>query len=295
MKAAIDCGTNSFRLLIVDDGGVPVVQELRITRLGEGVHEHRAIQPQALQRAIAALAEFHQLITHHDVRQVRAVATSAARDASNGAEFLAQAKAALGGVELDILSGQAEGELTFKGVAAGIDASGPMLVMDIGGGSTEFAFGVDGALQWAQSLDLGCVRLTELDLHADPYSAAEIQQATARVAAALQLINFADLPPGTRLIGVAGTVTTLAMIARHMSTYEPDIVHGLRLTVEEIIEVSDYLLHLDNAGRLAIPGLPPGRADVIAAGALILTGALQNGSFMQCTVSERDLLFGLLE
>jgi exopolyphosphatase/guanosine-5'-triphosphate,3'-diphosphate pyrophosphatase len=294
VRAAIDCGTNSFRLLITDDDFRPVVHELRITRLGEGVHEHRAIQPEAMQRALAALGEFGELLARHDVDHVRAVATSAARDATNGDDFLLRARAALG-VELEILSGQAEGELTFAGAAAGIDAAGPVLVVDIGGGSTEFAFGVDGRLQWARSIDIGSVRLTELDLRGDPYSAESITAAHQRVRGLFADVGLGALPPATKLVGVAGTVTTLAMIARALPQYEPDIVHGLVLRADESGEVARRLLTLTQTERLAIPGLPEGRADVIGAGSIIFLECFRSGNFSSAIVSERDLLWGLLE
>jgi exopolyphosphatase/guanosine-5'-triphosphate,3'-diphosphate pyrophosphatase len=294
LRAAVDCGTNSFRLLITDADNRPVVHELRITRLGEGVHEHRAIQPSALERAVGALAEFGELIRLHGVQHVRAVATSAARDATNGEEFLARARSALG-VELEVLSGRAEGELTFKGAAAGVDAAGPMLVVDIGGGSTEFAFGVNGCLQWARSLDLGSVRLTELYLRGDPYDQDGIRAANEHVRAQIATVDLAPLPPSTRMVGVAGTVTTLAMIARSMPTYEPDIVHGLSLGKNEVDAVSERLLAARQAERLAIPGLPEGRADVIAAGSIIFRQCFESGAFSTAVVSERDLLWGLLE
>jgi exopolyphosphatase/guanosine-5'-triphosphate,3'-diphosphate pyrophosphatase len=294
VRAAIDCGTNSFRLLIVDGTGRPVIQELRITRLGEGVHEHREIAPQAMTRAIAALEEFQTLIEQHHVQDVRAVATSAARDATNGETFLIRAAAALGGVRLEILSGQEEGELTYKGAASGVDAGGPMLVVDIGGGSTEFAFGVNGELQWARSVDIGSVRITELDLHGDPYAPHEVATASARIDQLIAPVELQRLPAGTVLVGVAGTITTVAMIARGLDHWEPDIVHGLHLPAAEVHEVTERLLTMSNEERLAIPGLPPGRADVIGGGALVFQRVIETAGFSATTVSERDLLWGLL-
>jgi exopolyphosphatase/guanosine-5'-triphosphate,3'-diphosphate pyrophosphatase len=293
VNAAIDCGTNSFRLLIADDDLQPVLQVLRITRLGEGVHEHRVIQPQAMQRALDALQEFRSIIDDHDVSHLRATATSAARDATNGDVFLARAKLALG-VDVEILSGVEEGRLTYEGVAQGIDAAGPLLVVDIGGGSTEFSFGIDGELQWAHSLQIGSVRLTELELHEDPYSSDEIERAKGRVSALLAGIDL-DIPPKTRFVGVAGTVTSVAMIAKGIAEYKPDICHELQLSAGEIEEVAKHLAALTNHERLAIGGLTPGRADVITAGAIILDQAMKVVGATVCTVSERDLLFGLLK
>lgn len=293
MKASIDCGTNSFRLLIVNEKRQVVARELRITRLGEGVHATRRLGPAAMDRSIAALAEFKRLLDQHHVLDVRAVATSAARDAGNGQEFLTRAGEVLG-VDVEILSGQSEGELTFAGVSGGMPVDGPLLVVDIGGGSTELAFGIDGQLQWAQSLDIGCVRLTELALQSDPYTTEERDAACTTVESFLASSKLGQVPSRTRLVGVAGSITSLASISLGLAEYEADAVHGVELTAKTLAELTDRLALMTNADRLFIPALPAGRADVIVAGAVILQQIMARGGFDSCTISERDLLFGLL-
>lgn len=296
MKASIDCGTNSFRLLIADVHGRPVEQHLIITRLGKGVHESRRLDDDAISRSLDALRQFKERLDAFQVppNNVVAVATSAARDAVNGQEFLDGASKALGGAGVRILTGDQEAETTFRGASSGVDSNAPLLVVDIGGGSTELAYGTQGKLQWGKSLDIGCVRLSELALRKDPYEADELEYAFELVEPFLSLINFDVLDQNTRLVGVAGTVTSVAAISKGIEKYEPDCVHGVTLSLAEVQEVTDRLTAMTNDERAQMQVLTKGRADVIVAGAIILQSVMSAGSFTNCIVSERDLLHGLL-
>jgi exopolyphosphatase/guanosine-5'-triphosphate,3'-diphosphate pyrophosphatase len=305
MKAAIDCGTNSTRLLIIDDDKQPVVHELRLTRLGQGVDASRMLTAEAIDRTIAVLSEYKALMRQHDVRRFRAVATSAARDASNGGDFLLAARAVLG-ADLEILSGDEEAAVTYQGAAGAGLVDGPALVVDIGGGSTELAFGRGRKLERSASLDVGCVRLTEQLLSGDPYVPESVTAAATRVddlisASGLAISTVdatADSTSSTidcTVVAVAGTATTLAAVHQGETVYYDGMVHGNTLALADIDRLIDRLAVMTNDERLEVPLLVPGRADIIVAGAVILRQVMQWVRAEQCVVSEKDLLFGLVD
>jgi exopolyphosphatase/guanosine-5'-triphosphate,3'-diphosphate pyrophosphatase len=296
--AAIDCGTNSTRLLVADDSGRPLERLMRITRLGQGVDATGRLAPEAIDRCVAVLTEFRQVMDGLDVGRGRLAATSAARDASNGAEFLAAAGRATG-LEPELLSGIDEGRLSLAGAVADLDpADGPFLVLDIGGGSTELVAGdgPDDPDLAAVSLQLGCVRVSERFLGSDPPSAGELAAARREVDAQLERA-VTDHPgfAGThRLVGLAGTVSTLASVHRGMAEYDRDLIHHTVLTSADVRHWFGVLAADSAADRLARPGMVPGRQDVIVGGVLILDAVMERLGFTECLVSEADILDGLV-
>ncbi len=300
--AAIDIGTNSVRLLVADVEGasprdakiVPVDRRMRITRLGQGVDGSRALAPEAIERTVAVLREYRDALTEHGVTQVRATATSAARDASNRDAFFAAAHDALG-ITPELLSGEDEAALSFLGATADLDAPSPYLVVDIGGGSTEFVLGTDAPVGLV-SLDMGCVRITEQFLHSDPPAPEELSNA---VAVVRDLV--AEVPrviPGAldavTLVGLAGTVTTVAAVEQGLPEYDPEKIHHFRLTREAAEDVFRTLATENAEQRRHNPGLEPGRVDVIVGGAAVLVGIFRVLGFDDMLVSEADILDGLV-
>lgn len=296
--AAIDCGTNSTRLLVADGNGVAVERLMRITRLGQGVDSTHRLADDAIERTVSVLAEFKKVLDDAGVRRVRAVATSAVRDADNAEAFLRAAHDVLG-VEPEILDGVEEGALAYAGATADLpQAAGDDVVVDIGGGSTELIVRRDGSLG-VTSLDIGCVRLTERTLRRDPPSSEEAEAAVAIIDAALDQALAAvpalgDLRAGSRLIGLAGTVSTLAMLDQQCETYDRDRVHLARLTRGTVERWCDVLLAEPAADRRRRPGMVDGREDVIAAGALVLREVMRRFGFDECLVSESDILDGIV-
>jgi exopolyphosphatase / guanosine-5'-triphosphate,3'-diphosphate pyrophosphatase len=289
--AAIDCGTNSLRLLVSEDGR-DLHREMRIVRLGQGVDRTGELAPEAIERTRAALADYAGTIAGHDVAAVRMIATSATRDASNQADFVAVVHATLG-IEPEVVSGLEEAALSYAGAVGTLDGvEGPVLLTDIGGGSTEVVLGADPLR--AHSMDVGSVRLTERHLHADPPTSAQVDAAVADVRAALEAAA-ADVPlhTGAPLVGVAGTVTTVAAIALGLERYDPDVIHGSRLDAAQVGAVTDRLCSLDHPARAAIPVIHPGRVDVITAGALVLRTVLECTGAGELIASEHDILDGI--
>jgi exopolyphosphatase/guanosine-5'-triphosphate,3'-diphosphate pyrophosphatase len=291
--AAIDCGTNSTRLLVARADGPSMLslqRLMRITRLGQGVDRHRALAPEAVQRTIAVLQEYRQVMDRFDVGRVRMTATSAARDAANREKFFAAAEDAIG-VRPELLDGNEEGRLSFGGATRELDPKdGPFLVVDIGGGSTEFA--VDGA---ATSVDIGCVRLTERFLHGDPPRPEELSQALSVVHDYLDDVER-EIPAvnhAVRLVGLAGTVTTVAAVEIGLSTYDRDRIHHFLLTKAAAEDVFRTLATEKRADRIHNPGLEEARADVIVGGCCVLVGVMRHFRFETCLVSEADILDGL--
>ena len=291
--AAIDCGTNSTRLLVAraDGQSMFALQRLmRITRLGQGVDRHRALAPEAIQRTVTVLEEYRQVMDRFDVGRVRMTATSAARDAANRDEFFLAAQEAIG-VRAELLDGEEEGRLSFKGATRELDPKdGPFLVVDIGGGSTEFA--VEGA---AMSVDIGCVRLTERFLHGDPPRPEELSQALSVVHDYLDDVER-EIPAvndAVRLVGLAGTVTTVAAVEIGLSTYDRDRIHHFLLTKAAAEDVFRTLATEKRADRIHNPGLEEARADVIVGGCCVLVGVMRHFGFETCLVSEADILDGL--
>ena len=296
--AAIDCGTNSTRLLIARPGGPQLERVNRITRLGEGVDRTRRLAPGAIGRTMAALADYRQLMDRHGVERVRMTATSAARDATNRDEFFDEAEKIVG-VRPELLAGTEEGRLSFAGATAELDpASGPWLVVDIGGGSTELVTGpaADGGPVAVRSLDVGCVRLTERHLAGDPPTPAETEAARAHVAELLDEAVAAEaaLLGAATMVGLAGTVACLAAVDQQLAAYERDRVHHYRLRADRVEAVLARLSTMTAGQRRLVPGVEAERADVIVGGTIVLAEVMRRFGFDECLTSEADILDGLV-
>ncbi len=304
--AAIDCGTNSLRLLIADIDPAAasltdVVRRMEIVRLGQGVDATGRLAPEALDRTFAMLGDYARAIRESDAGAVRLVATSATRDAANADEFAAGVRYILD-IDPEVITGAEEARLSFSGATAelaGPEPDGPeppFLVVDIGGGSTEFVLGKPGADAdlAALSVDIGCVRLTERHLRDDPPRPDQIEAAAADIDAALAKVA-ASVPAATArtLVGLAGSVTTLTAIALDLTAYDPARTHHARISSEQVREVTARLLSLNHAGRAAIAVIHPGRVDVIGAGALILERVMDKFGFSELLTSEHDILDGI--
>jgi exopolyphosphatase/guanosine-5'-triphosphate,3'-diphosphate pyrophosphatase len=294
--AALDCGTNSTRLLVVGASGEVRAREMTITRLGQGVDATHRLQPEAMERTFAALRAYRAIMDSHGVRQARLVATSAVRDAANGEEFLLPA-ADIVGVPAELLSGEEEGRLSYAGATADLPgAPGRIVVLDIGGGSTEVAMKVGGVVR-SCSMDIGCVRLTERFLHGDPPTMPEVDAAVTAIGAELTraaraIPELADLGPA-RLVGLAGTVSTLASLELGLVAYDRDRIHHAVLPLEAVERWAEVLGAEPVAKRGLRPGLPEGRQDVIFGGALVLREVMCRFGLQECIVSESDILDGL--
>ncbi|HVB04706.1 MAG TPA: DUF501 domain-containing protein [Acidimicrobiales bacterium] len=294
--AAIDCGTNSTRLLIVAPDGTTLEREMTITRLGEGVDRTGRLSEEAIARTLAALRAYRALMDHHGVVAQRAAATSAARDAANAEEFFAAAAEVLGRAP-ELLAGEEEGRLSYAGATAGLDpAEGPFVVVDLGGGSTELvAAGEDPEHPVAVSLDLGCVRVTERFFTSDPPGREEVAAARHFVAdeAGAALVAAPALGTARRCIGVAGTVSTLVQLAIGLAEYDRAALHHRLISRREVEELATALLAEPVAARRARPGIEAGRADVIAAGALIFGEVMAVLGHDEARYSESDILDGI--
>ena len=294
---AIDCGTNSTRLLITDGAGETIVREMRITRLGQGVDATGMLAPDALERTLGVLGEYRSLMDAAGVIRGRLAATSAARDAANGPDFL-HAASSLTGLDAEILSGEEEGRLSYTGAMAGLaPAPGANLVLDIGGGSTEIVVSDDGGLR-AHSMQVGCVRVAERTLRSDPASAGQLAAARAMAEEAIDgaiaaIPGLAVLPTGSRLVGLAGTVATLAMIDGDIVDYERDLVHHRWLSLEAVVRWTRLLGAETSAQRSVRPGMVAGREDVIVGGLIVLQTVLERLGLDGCLTSESDILDGL--
>lgn len=298
--AAIDCGTNSIRLLIADitNGTLTdVVRTMVIVRLGEGVDKTGEFSQAALERTFAAIETFAALISKHQPEKVRFVATSASRDVSNRSEFVAGIVSRLG-IEPDIISGDEEAELSFLGATADLinfndPPVAPYLVIDIGGGSTEFVLGTTGPIA-AISTNVGCVRMTERHLKSDPATPQEIAAATSDIDAAIDLAYSAvPIAQANSLIGLAGSVTTVAAIALGLSEYDSVAIHGSRISAQDVHRVTQDLLAMTRAERAKLGPMHEGRIDVIGSGALVLDRIMVRTGLKQVVVSERDILDGI--
>ncbi len=294
--AAVDCGTNSTRLLVLDGAGKTVERLMRITRLGQGVDADRRLRPEAIDRVAAVLGEYRLVIERHGVERVRAVATSAARDAVNADELLDAAEAALG-TRPELLDGLEEGRLAFEGATAGLDPGGPpMLVADIGGGSTELIVGVPSTEPpGVVSLDVGCVRITERWIEHDPPRPEELANALGEVHDALEDADrqLPALVSAERFVGLAGTVSTVAALDLGLETYDSDLVHHHVLERDTVEDWFRTMAMGDRRDRLGNPGLEEGRADVIVGGLCVLVAIFRHRGFGSCLVSEADILDGL--
>ena len=329
--AAVDCGTNSLRLLLADvDPGraelTDVARRMEIVRLGQGVDQTGRLAPEALARTIAVLRDYADIIARSGAQAVRMVATSATRDADNAAEFVRLVKEVLG-VAPEVLTGAEEAALSFTGATAELAAGpdgGPFLVTDIGGGSTEFALAVlprgDDPPQTppaassggthppgpplggthpprpplAISVNVGCVRMTERHLHGDPPTGRQVAAAVADIDAALDTVA-ASLPvrQARTLIGLAGSVTTVAAIAMGLPAYDAARIHHARVSAADVHAVTRGLLAQTRTARAAIGVMHPGRVDVIGGGALVLDRLMERFGFGEVLVSEHDILDGM--
>lgn len=305
--AAVDCGTNSIRLLVADvppEGAhTDLLRRMEVVRLGQGVDATGRLAPEAIERTRVVLAEYAAQARDLGATAVRMVATSATRDAANRADFEAMVQATLGQAP-DVVPGDEEARLSFLGATASLDAAAaghggppprpPYLVVDIGGGSTEFVLGDAGGVRAARSVDVGCVRLTERHLHGDPPTADEIGSSEADIRAALAEVAAA-VPVGeaATLVGLAGSVTTVAALALRLPAYDAEAIHGSRIPVGAVRSVTAGLLTATRERRAASPVMHPGRVDVIGAGALVLRVVMDAFALDEVVVSEHDILDGI--
>ncbi|MDQ0795962.1 Ppx/GppA phosphatase family protein [Streptomyces sp. B1I3] len=304
--AAVDCGTNSIRLLVADlDPATGSFTELdrrmRIVRLGQGVDRTGRLDPEALERTFAACREYASAIKELGAEEIRFVATSASRDAENSETFVRGVLDILG-VEPEVISGDQEAQLSFDGATRELAGSDhlekPYLVVDIGGGSTEFVVG-DDEVRAARSVDIGCVRMTERHLVrdgavVDPPTPERVEAIRADIDAALDLAGeTVPLAEAATLVGLAGTVTTLAAIALGLPEYDSEAIHHSRISASQVREITARLVASTHEERAAIPAMHPGRVDVIASGALVLLAVMERTGAREVVVSEHDILDGI--
>jgi exopolyphosphatase / guanosine-5'-triphosphate,3'-diphosphate pyrophosphatase len=298
--AAIDCGTNSTRLLVAYPHG-PILERLqRITRLGQGVDRTRRLAPDAIRRTLDVLQQYRGVMDHHGVAKVRMTATSAARDALNRDDFFSAAEEVVG-TRPELLAGDAEGRLSFTGATSQLDPStAPWLVVDIGGGSTELVVGpapeTSDRPAAVRSLDVGCVRVSERFLLSDPPTDAEISAARRFSAELLQgaIRSEQAFSTGRTLVGLAGTVSCLASIDQGLEAYDRDRVHHYHLTLDRVTSLVASLARVTAAERRMVPGMESDRADVIVGGTVILEVVMRTFGFAECLTSEADILDGLI-
>ena len=293
---AIDCGTNSIRLLIAEIEGdqfEDIDRRMEIVRLGEGVDRTGMLSPAALDRTFAACDRYAAVLSRHGVTHVRFVATSASRDATNKDDFVAGVRARLG-IDPEVITGAEEAALSFTGAVRGLrnPVALPTLVVDIGGGSTEFVLGAELPRD-AISVDIGCVRLTERHLREDPPAPASIDATIADIDAAIERVaESVPLDQARSLVGLAGSVTTVAAVALGLSVYDPAILHGSVLMPDQVARVTADLLNMTRVERAAMPVMHEGRVDVIGGGALILDRIVRRVG-LPVVVSETDILDGI--
>jgi exopolyphosphatase/guanosine-5'-triphosphate,3'-diphosphate pyrophosphatase len=304
---AIDCGTNSIRLLIADvdpESGMltDLVRRMEIVRLGHGVDKTGVIAAEAMRRTVAQSREYATQCSDLGVERVRFVATSASRDARNAQEFVVGVRDAFAafGVTPDVVTGREEASLSFHGATGDLRANGipgPYLMVDLGGGSTEFVRGTDD-VQAARSVDVGCVRMTERHLRSDPPTSREIAAAVVDIEVAIdqaaEVVGFQGI---STLVGLAGSITTITAHALRLSTYEPDKIHLSQLPATQIIGACTSLLSMTRAQRAGLPFMHPGRADVIGAGGLVWSTIVQrlqrDAGITAVVTSEHDILDGI--
>ena len=296
--AAIDQGTNSTRLLVLqprDGDPVEICRDMVITRLGKGVDERGTLEPAAIERAAEAVARYRRRARALHAEQVRIGATSAVRDASNREDFFSRVRDVTG-IEPEVIDGEREAALSFLGGTRGLDpAVGPFLLIDIGGGSTEFVFGREpGAADHAISTQMGSVRLTERVQPSDPPTGDDLRHVETLVVEQLDEVErIVPIGEGRTLVAVAGTATTLQACALGLERYDPDLIHRSMLTLAAAERTLRELAAMTNEKRAAIPVMPVGRGDVVVAGASILVHAMRRFGFEHALVSETDILDGL--
>ena len=299
--AAFDCGTNAIRLLVADvavGSAEPirdVIRDMRIVRLGEGVDRTGEFSPAALDRLFAALEEFREFLDANKPERLRFVATSASRDVANRAAFVAGVER-ITGVVPEVISGQEEAELSVLGAVIGLpNLAAPPLVFDIGGGSTEVILGgPDRQPQAITSVNIGCVRMAERHLRSDPATPAQVNAMRADVREAIgRAAEAVPMREAACLVGLSGTVTTVAAMAHGHEVYDPTLLHGLVVSREQVDDVTARLLAMSAAERAALPFMHPGRVEVIGAGSLILQAVLEAAGAAEVITSEADLLDGI--
>jgi exopolyphosphatase/guanosine-5'-triphosphate,3'-diphosphate pyrophosphatase len=294
--AAIDCGTNSIRLLIADIEGTnfrEIYRTMEIVRLGQGVDQNKAFHPDAIARTLAAVDLFAKEISKRGVEHIRFCATSATRDASNRELFINGVKERLG-IEPEVISGEEEARLSFIGATKEFAPSdGPFLVVDIGGGSTEFVYG-HSEVEFAKSVNIGCVRMTERNIHSDPPAPEEIENARRDIQEAIAIA--AAIVPITKaktLIAVAGTATSVAASALELKEYDRHAIHLARVSAEQTHHVALTFAAMNAEQRSHVGFLHPGRADVFAAGSLVLSEVMKATGATEFVASEADILDGI--
>jgi exopolyphosphatase/guanosine-5'-triphosphate,3'-diphosphate pyrophosphatase len=294
--AAIDCGTNSIRLLIADitDGNFKeVVRTMEIVRLGQGVDQNKSFHPDAITRTLSAVEKFAQLIASKGVEKIRFCATSATRDASNRELFTNGVKKILG-VEVEVIPGEQEAALSFIGATKELSQSdGPFLVVDIGGGSTEFVFGSE-KVEFAKSVNIGCVRMSERHLNSQPPTMAQIAEAIIDIDLAItQAAKVVPISQAKSLVAVAGTATTVAAAALKLEKYDRYLIHLSRISAPAVHQVAAMFQSLNKDQITALGYMHPGRVDVITAGALVLSRIMAATGASEFIASESDILDGI--
>ena len=294
--AAIDCGTNSIRLLIADIDGInfrEVVRDMEIVRLGQGVDETGQFHPDAIARTLAAVDKFAAEIAKRGVEKIRFCATSATRDATNRHLFVDGVRERLG-IELEVITGEEEAALSFAGAIKDLDpTNGPFLVVDIGGGSTEFVFGTS-TVEAARSVNIGCVRMTERHFASDPATAQQIELARTDIQAAIaQAAAIVPITQAKTLVAVAGTATTVAAAALDLPEYDRYAIHLSRISAQQTHDAATMFATSTREQRLALGYMHPGRVDVIAAGSLVLSEIMKATGATEFVASESDILDGM--
>jgi exopolyphosphatase/guanosine-5'-triphosphate,3'-diphosphate pyrophosphatase len=294
--AAIDCGTNSIRLLIADVTGgnfKEVLRTMEIVRLGQGVDQNKSFHPDAIARTLSAVEKFAQLIASKGVEKIRFCATSATRDASNRDLFTNGVKKILG-VEVEVIPGEQEAALSFIGATKELSQSdGPFLVVDIGGGSTEFVFGSE-KVEFAKSVNIGCVRMSERHLNSQPPTMAQIAEAIIDIDLAItQAAKVVPISQAKSLVAVAGTATTVAAAALKLEEYDRYLIHLSRISAPAVHQVAAMFQSLNKDQITALGYMHPGRVDVITAGALVLSRIMAATGASEFIASESDILDGI--
>jgi len=294
--AAIDCGTNSIRLLIADIDGNnfrEIVRDMEIVRLGQGVDQTGQFHPDAIARTLAAVDKFAAEIAKRGVEKIRFCATSATRDATNRHLFVDGVRERLG-IELEVISGEEEAALSFAGAIKDLDPSnGPFLVVDIGGGSTEFVFGTS-TVEAARSVNIGCVRMSERHFASDPATPEQIEAARTDIQAAIaQAAAVVPITKAKRLVAVAGTATTVAAAALDLPEYDRYAIHLSRISARQTHDAATMFATKTREQRLSLGYMHPGRVDVIAAGSLVLSEIMKATGATEFVASESDILDGM--
>jgi exopolyphosphatase/guanosine-5'-triphosphate,3'-diphosphate pyrophosphatase len=301
-RAAVDVGSNSVRLLVVDADGARVTREMTITRLGLGVDATGHLDDGSLARTLETIARYRDIWADAGVTdRIRIAATSAVRDASDRERFFAGVREVTGGIDAEVITGTEEAALAFAGAAGAVDVERPTAVIDIGGGSTELILGTpEGAVAGSVSLQLGCVRVTERHLHDDPPTPSQLEGARALVREQLDVADAVlgeqgvQLGGAVSLVAVAGTATTLGALHLELDAYREEAIHGCRVPAASLVRLVDELVAATSSERAALGPMQPGREDVIHGGALVLAGVVERYGFAEVVISEADNLDGLV-